>query len=268
MIQSNFQKIDSSIEFNVDRDSYQEYRIANQVMNVIDNLASSVNTFKPQDLSLTIYNPLVYARAPIEEYVKRFFCEEAKVLFLGMNPGPFGMAQTGIPFGDVVMVKEWMGINMPVSKPPVEHPKRPVSGFFCTRREVSGSRLWGWAKDKFGEPENFFKDFFVWNYCPLVFMESTGANRTPDKLTKEEISLLYFPCDEALRSLVSILKPKFVIGVGKFAMKRAMIALQEELSKGLVIGDILHPSPASPKANQNWAKVIDDQLRFLGCINC
>src|SRR5688572_32536315 len=95
-----------------------------------------------------------------------------------MNPGPFGMAQTGVPFGDVAMVRDWLGIVAAVAKPRDEHPKRPVLGFECQRSEVSGARLWGWARARFGTPQRFFERFFVANYCPLAFMESSGANRT------------------------------------------------------------------------------------------
>jgi len=241
--------------------------ILENLLSVIDTLSTSVNSFQPQDKSLTIYNPLDYAFLPLKEYCEKYFCPEARALLLGMNPGPFGMAQTGIPFGDVEMVRDWMNISSPVSKPRKEHPKRPVDGFSCKRREVSGTRLWGWARARYGLPEAFFSNFFVWNYCPLVFMEQGGANRTPDKFPKEEIVALYEYCDDALRSIVEILEPEFVIGVGKFAMKRATTALTPDRFPQLIIGDILHPSPASPKANKNWQGEVENRLKELGCIS-
>ena len=173
------------------------------------------------------------------------------------------MAQTGVPFGDVVMVKEWLGISGKVKKPSFEHPKRPILGFECSKREVSGSRLWGWAKDKFKSPNYFFKDFFVWNYCPLVFMEEGGANKTPDKLSPEYRDKIFKHCDNTLRSLVEISGAEKVIGVGKFARKRAEISVGDLVE----IGDILHPSPASPKANKNWAGEIETQFREMGCLS-
>jgi len=42
-----------------------------------------------------------------------------------MNPGPWGMAQTGVPFGEINAVKDWLGINAEVDKPQKQHPKRP-----------------------------------------------------------------------------------------------------------------------------------------------
>jgi single-strand selective monofunctional uracil DNA glycosylase len=207
-----------------------------------------------------VYNPLDYARAPHELYLTRYGGGEKEVLLLGMNPGPFGMAQTGVPFGDVTMVRDWLGLVAPVGKPRDEHPKRPVLGFECRRAEVSGTRLWGWARDRFGTPQRFFQRFFVANYCPLAFMESSGANRTPDKLAAAEQQAVTAACDEALRDVVRLLKPRIVIGVGGFAERRARAALA---GQGVAIGTILHPSPASPLANRGWSETVERQLAAL-----
>ncbi|MFP6582262.1 MAG: uracil-DNA glycosylase family protein [Candidatus Hydrogenedentota bacterium] len=210
-----------------------------------------------------IYNPLSYARRSNELYIDTFAQTPKEVLFLGMNPGPFGMAQTGVPFGEVSLVRDWMGIEAKVDRPDDEHPKRPIQGFDCTRSEVSGARLWGWARDRFGTADAFFERFFVWNYCPLVFMTETGANFTPDKLPKAEQKELFDICDTALRSMVNELHPKWVIGVGKFAEKRALHALPDFTGH---IGTILHPSPASPAANRGWAQAAEKQLKEMGIL--
>jgi single-strand selective monofunctional uracil DNA glycosylase len=208
-----------------------------------------------------VYNPLVYARAPHEAYLRRFGGGEKSVLLLGMNPGPFGMAQTGVPFGDVTFVREFLGIEAAVGRPAAENPARPVAGFACARSEVSGTRLWGWAKDRFGSAEAFFARFFVHNYCPLVFMESGGRNRTPDKLAPAEREALYEICDHALRDVVATLRPTYVVGVGAFAQARARLALH---GTDVKVATILHPSPASPAANRDWAGTVDRQLGALG----
>ena len=208
-----------------------------------------------------VYNPLDYARKPHEIYLDRFGRGSKEVVLVGMNPGPFGMAQTGVPFGDVGFVRDWMGIEAPVGGPESQHPKRPVLGFDCSRSEVSGSRLWGWARDRFGEPEEFFSRFFVINYCPLVFIEATGRNRTPDKLSTEERAELLPRCDRALCRAIELLNPERVVGVGAWATKRATAALGEG---GPPIGTVLHPSPASPKANRGWAAQAERDLRALG----
>jgi single-strand selective monofunctional uracil DNA glycosylase len=210
-----------------------------------------------------VYNPLEYARAPHEAYLKRYGQGLKRALLLGMNPGPFGMAQTGVPFGDVAMVRDFLGVTGRVGKPSPEHPKRPISGFECPRSEVSGTRLWGFAHAHFETAQRFAKDFFVVNYCPLVFMDEGGKNLTPDKLPKAEQSPLFAACDDALRSIVRALEPRFVIGVGAFAKARAQNALPD--FEG-TIGTILHPSPASPKANRGWATSAEHELRELGAL--
>jgi len=206
-----------------------------------------------------VYAPLVYARGPHEAYLERW--RGGEVLLVGMNPGPFGMVQTGVPFGDVSMVRGWMGIEGRVGRPRKEHPKRPVEGFACRRREVSGRRLWGWARDRFGTPEAFFERFFVTNYCPLAFLEQSGRNLTPDRLRAGEREDLVEVCDRAIRRVVDVLEPRLVVGVGRFAEAR----LGEALAGWQVeVGGILHPSPASPAANRGWEARAEAQLRALG----
>jgi single-strand selective monofunctional uracil DNA glycosylase len=208
-----------------------------------------------------VYDPLVYARRPHELYLERYARRGIEALFVGMNPGPFGMAQTGVPFGEVTLVREWLAIEAPVERPEKEHPARPITGFACARSEVSGARLWGWARARFETPERFFARFFVWNYCPLVFMTESGKNHTPDKLPAAERAALYAPCDAALRALVAELRPRLVIGVGAFARERAREALT---GTAVELGSIPHPSPASPAANRGWAKLAEAALGGLG----
>lgn len=206
-----------------------------------------------------VYNPLTYASIARHAYFGRFVDAggSAQVIFLGMNPGPWGMAQTGVPFGEVTMVRDWLGICETVDRPKKEHPRRPVLGFDCHRSEVSGKRFWGWAKDQFDTPARFFQTFFVANYCPLMFLDHGGANITPDKLKVDERSAVENVCDEALRRLVKLLKTKSVIGIGKYAEKRAIAALADTR---LSISSIPHPSPANPAANRGWAKQINALL--------
>ncbi len=207
-----------------------------------------------------VYDPLQYAWAPHEQYLSRFEGLRDYVL-LGMNPGPWGMAQTGVPFGEVALARDWIGITGKVKKPKNEHPKRPIDGFDCTRSEVSGARIWGWARDRFGAADNFFSRFYVGNYCPLVFMEASGKNFTPDKLPVAERTPLLEICDAALRETVELLEPKLAIGVGVFAEKRLATALK---GMDVRIGRILHPSPASPIANKGWAERAEAELEALG----
>jgi single-strand selective monofunctional uracil DNA glycosylase len=208
-----------------------------------------------------VYNPLEYAREPHERYLTLWGKAPKRALLLGMNPGPFGMAQTGVPFGDVGLVRDFLHVTGKVGKPPREHDKRPIQGFDCPRGEVSGKRLWGFAQERFGAAERFFEHFFVVNYCPLAFMEASGANRTPDKLPKAEQQQLFAACDAALASIAAELSPQFVIGVGGFATARAKLALPGFQG---VIATISHPSPASPKANRGWSELVEKELNEHG----
>ncbi|MEC7802200.1 MAG: uracil-DNA glycosylase family protein [Verrucomicrobiota bacterium] len=232
--------------------------MSDSLTKVAKKLSEVVNSLSFGEPTSFIYNPLDYAWAIHKQYLKLAGVGKKKVVFLGMNPGPFGMAQTGVPFGEIPAVRDWMGLQGTVEKPNREHPKRPVEGLACSKSEVSGRRLWGLFSEKFPHAKDFFEDHFVANYCPLVFMEESGKNRTPDKLPAFEKKPLEEVCDKHLREIVEILEPAWLIGVGGFAKKRA-----EEALKGMEIeiGTILHPSPASPAANRGWAEAATMQLK-------
>jgi single-strand selective monofunctional uracil DNA glycosylase len=227
---------------------------------ISSDLAASVDRLRFPSVAY-VYNPLVYAWEPHSAYLERWGSKAPRELLLvGMNPGPFGMAQTGVPFGDVTMVRDFLGIAGRVGKPPVEHPRRPIAGFACHRSEVSGTRFWGWARERFGTAERFFDRVYVANWCPLVFMEESGRNRPPDKLAADERVELFELCNAALASVVEATRPELVVGIGAFAEQRAREALGGEVT----VGRILHPSPASPAANTDWAGSVDTRLGELG----
>lgn len=208
-----------------------------------------------------VYNPLDYAWEAHALYLAKYGGTKKRVVFLGMNPGPWGMVQTGVPFGEIEAVKNWLEIDAPVGKPDPEHPKRPVAGFRCQRSEVSGRRLWGLFKERFGKAGHFFQHHFVANYCPLVFMEESGRNRTPDKLKAGESKKLFAACDCHLQEVVEALEPEWVIGVGRFTEACARRAL---VDSDVRVGQILHPSPASPAANRDWSGKVTHQLQDMG----
>lgn len=234
---------------------------AERLIRAGDRLSRAVASLRFSSPITHVYDPLRHARRPHRRFLRRYVDGPRRIVFLGMNPGPYGMTQTGVPFGEVAAVRDWMGIEAPVERPVPEHPRRPVDGFACTRSEVSGARLWGAVADHWGTPEAFFADHYVANYCPLVFMEASGRNRTPDKLPRAEREPLYAACDEHLRRVVTILRPQWVVGIGAFAESRAREVLAD---RPLRIGRVLHPSPASPKANRDWAGAAAKDLRALG----
>ncbi len=232
-----------------------------ELSTIADQLRQEANRLRFKKPVTHVYNPLDYAWDSHARYLERHGRGRKEVVLLGMNPGPWGMAQTGVPFGEINFVRDWLGINESVGKPKREHPRRPVMGFACPRREISGQRLWGWAKMNFETSQRFFNLFFVVNYCPLMFLEETGRNRTPDKLSAAEREPLFSVCDRALRRTIEALRPRFVIGVGAFAETRARMALE---GLNVSIAGILHPSPASPAANRDWAGKASTQLGRLG----
>lgn len=237
--------------------------VSQELLSAADRLCERLAPLRFAEPVTHVYNPLVHARASYAAYVTRFGDSPKRVLFLGMNPGPWGMVQTGVPFGEVPSVRDWMGIAESVDKPDAEHPKRPVLGFGCERSEVSGRRLWGLFAERYPEADDFFAEHYVVNYCPLVWMEESGRNRTPDKLPASEIAPVNEACDEHLAAHLDLLRPEVVVGVGGFAEKCLLRACEgrEEAPR---VGRVLHPSPASPAANRDWAGSAAKQLRGLG----
>ena len=250
-------------------------KITSELQRISSDLAAGCDKLRFGQQVAAVYNPLVYASVPHNLYLRLAGAATKKIIFLGMNPGPWGMAQTGVPFGESAAVRDWLGILAEVGKPKKEHPKRPIEGFACTKSEVSGRRLWGLFRERFKTPGKFFHDHFVANYCPLTFMSESGANITPDKLSAGETDPLFELCDRALADTIRLLKPEWVIGIGGFAKKR-IDKVKEKFfgaeSAGGINGKhaaftsakILHPSPASPKANAGWDREVIKTLVDLG----
>lgn len=211
-----------------------------------------------------VYNPLEYAWETHQQYLRMYAHSDCRVLFLGMNPGPWGMAQTGVPFGEIAAVKQWLHIDAAIAKPQREHPKRPIEGLSCARSEVSGRRLWGLFAERFDSAEAFMGEHFVANYCPLVFMEESARNVTPDKLPAHLRQPLEAQCDRHLAQSLGILRPQWVVGVGGFAEKCAQRVIATNAIPNIQVGRILHPSPASPAANKDWSGTVQRQLTELG----
>jgi single-strand selective monofunctional uracil DNA glycosylase len=208
-----------------------------------------------------VYNPMLYAREPAERYITLYAGSRKDVVFLGMNPGPWGMAQTGVPFGEVAAVRDWLLIEGRVSAPVAMHPRVPVHGFDCPRSEVSGRRLWGLMRERFGDAREFARHWFVGNYCPLLFLDASGRNITPDKLVQPDRAVLFPICDRFLAILLSTLRPRWAVGVGAFARRR-LEAVAPTLS--IEVASIPHPSPANPAANRGWARQARAVLRAEG----
>lgn len=228
---------------------------------IFTDLTKALEAISFEESAAHVYNPLVYAADPHRIYFERYGQLTGRVVLVGMNPGPWGMAQTGVPFGEVAAVRDWLRIEGRVTAPEKVHPKRPVTGFDCHRSEVSGRRVWSWARAAFGTPGRFFERFMIFNYCPLLFLDAGGRNLTPDKLKVGVRKPMQTACDHALKRAAGLLRPTHVIGIGRFAEAQIVRAL-----KGLPLqtGCITHPSPANPRANKGWAAAISKEFAQMG----
>jgi single-strand selective monofunctional uracil DNA glycosylase len=254
--------------------------VVDDVLEAGSKLSRGLSRLDFSSVASWVYNPFEYAWEAYCEYVERYLSGKIRGLFMGMNPGPWGMVQTGIPFGEVDAVRNWLKITKQAEPLKSFHPKRPIQGLACKRSEVSGKRLWGLFAARFQSPEIFFQDYFVINYCPLAFLDSGARNLTPDKFPAAIRTSLESLCDEHLTNVVKSLKPKYFIGVGGFAEECGRRCLMPETNKNLAfrppaplpekgtrgglsgiranssgpkIIRILHPSPASPAANRDWS---------------
>ena len=208
--------------------------------------------------SLYVYNPLVYAWDLHQEFLERYCRQDARMLWLGMNPGPFGMAQDGVPFGEVGAVRGYLHMDGTVRQPLRMHPKRPVLGLACKRSEGSGKRLWGYLAARWPDPMEMARHVMVLNYCPLVFMDAgpTGKNVTPDALPVRCRQALEEVCDRYVRDVLDWSQAPMLVGVGKYAGEK----LARLAPPGRHVGTIVHPSPANPQANRGWDALVDAAL--------
>jgi len=114
------------------------------------------------------------------------------------------------------------------------------------RQEASGKRIYvDWAMNAYPSAEAFFKEFFIYPYCPLQFMAASGSNITPDELHREDRAKLYDVCNLYLRKMILLIRPSRVIAIGNFAHERLHSAFAKndhhDLLEGLTVGKIPHP---------------------------
>lgn len=233
---------------------------ANQLILLSEEFSLEIEKVRNKiDDDIYVYNPLIYAKKMFNQYIKEYTVSPTKYLFLGMNPGPFGMAQTGIPFGEINIVKNYLKIDNPISKPKREHPNRKVEGLNIKRSEISGLRLWDLVKSYYPNPKDMRGNIYIANYCPLLFISSvkTAKNITPNKLKKEIRELIDSICDKYLFDTIDLLNCEKLIGIGKYAEKKLK-------NDSIPYFSILHPSPASPLANKGWKEKVLSQLEENG----
>ncbi|KAH8271369.1 hypothetical protein KR018_007666 [Drosophila ironensis] len=232
-----------------------------------EDLNKALEELEPASNIACIYNPLVYASRLHGDYLRRYLSGPKKLVLVGMNPGPNGMGQTGIPFGNVRTVKVMMQLSGTVDKPAVEHPKRPVVGLDCHIEEPSGVRLWELFLRLSGNMDTFSQQCFVHNFCPLAFFDEAGRNLTPSELKGTYKTRIRDLCLEALEQQLALLKPTIVVAVGEYVhsvLKRSDYCKSDSIS----VLRLAHPSPRSVN-NTNWPEkaeaflVEHDLVRFM-----
>ena len=78
------------------------YSISSQLVDIENQLCANLATITLHDPVCVVYNPLSYAVETHQCYVHQYGNSTKHLLFLGMNPGPYGMAQNGVWFVFVV----------------------------------------------------------------------------------------------------------------------------------------------------------------------
>ncbi|XP_071451729.1 single-strand selective monofunctional uracil DNA glycosylase-like isoform X1 [Hetaerina americana] len=222
-----------------------DYSVADRLLAIECALSNCLNDLKFTSPVSYVYNPLDYAFHLHSMFVKKYCDSTKRLLFLGMNPGPWGMAQTGIPFGEVSMVRDWFELNAVVGRPLREHPQRLVRGLSCHRSETSGRRFWGLLRRICSTPECALANAVVYNHCPLLLLSESGRNITPAELKKEQLDLIRKPCDAALVNVLRLLHVGVIVAIGKYAETRAKFVLREnpDLKEHIMIFYLPHPSP-------------------------
>ncbi|KAI8124664.1 hypothetical protein FF38_10666 [Lucilia cuprina] len=225
----------------------QFYKLETQLNEKLRNITT------PLEISY-IYNPVEYAADLHQAYLKKYLKGGKKVLFIGLNPGPNGMGQTGIPFGNITTVRDKMGLNGTVNQPPNIHPKRPVNGLATTIEEPSGKRLWTKFQElSDGSLDIFFEQCFVYNFCPLLFYNSKGDYISPQKLKAPYNRQISNACLHTIEQILELIQPEVIVAIGRYAYDN-LKAVKYCIEKRLLY--LRHPSPRA--CTKNWSKIADE----------
>ncbi len=241
---------------------------------------------------IVVYNPLAYARPAHEAYLD-LFRGPRRIVIAGMNPGPWGMVQTGVPFGNVGHARQIVTLRSILPETPLDHlvstpslalASRPVLGYRCVRDEVSGRRLWEGLCPLWAPPEEeaqaldlipgynrsrdllrrMLGEVFVMNLCPLAFFEDgpRATNVTPDKLPtawRDRFVGDSSPCHSYFSHILDTFRPEVVLVMGDWVERTV-----RRWSGEARLVRLPHPSPANPAANRGWAAAAQRILREAG----
>ena len=101
-------------------------------------------------------------------------------------------------------------------------------------------------------------------YAQALLELATGEGEPPLASLRACARALEALCDDALRQMVALLEPEWVVGVGLWSRTSAERALA---GTNVRFGQLLHPSPANPAAKRGWAPQAEKKLRDLGILD-
>jgi single-strand selective monofunctional uracil DNA glycosylase len=191
------------------------------------------------------------------------------LLVFGLNPGPYGMAQTGIPFTDLKRLAQGLprlAAELARSGERLSLPGLAPSSLqpFLTRTfESSSVRVHRFLRLAHGSAERAFREVVFVNPCPLLFIDrALGENRTPADLPRA----LRAGVDEARVEVVSVavarLRARGAIVLGRDAAAALSVPLRARLGERAVV-EWEHPARAVPDI---WARGLLAALRRRGLL--
>ncbi|KAF7991960.1 hypothetical protein HCN44_010761 [Aphidius gifuensis] len=225
--------------------------IPNNLLNIELNLSINLDKLNYNNPIDYIYCPIIYAKTVHFNYLNKYCRDKKNIMILGMNPGPWGMSQTGVPFGEINIVIDWLKINGHIDKPKRQHEQRQVDGFSCKRSEISGRKFWSLFKKLSNNPDTFFRHCFLRNFFKPTIIIIIIAG--PEQKKLQEF------CDQALIEVIKILDVKVIIGVGRFSEQRAKKVVKTAKLSTKVLW-MIHPSPRAT-IGKNWQNLTLDFLK-------
>ncbi|XP_037927861.1 single-strand selective monofunctional uracil DNA glycosylase-like [Teleopsis dalmanni] len=196
-----------------------------------------------------IYNPVEYAADLHCEYLRKYLDRPKRVVFLAVHPEQNGMAQTGVPFGNVSTVRDMMKLCGEVKQPNRLHPKHPVLGLNCHINEPSGVRFWGLMDKIAGSLDTFSEQCFVHTFCPLLFFNEYGRTIEPCVLPFEIKYPMRDLLVEALCKEMKLVQPEIIVVTGNYVYNG--LQRSELYAKTLLV--MTNPHPWVPN-NHNWVR--------------
>jgi len=208
---------------------------------------------------LQVWNPALYALDIYQEYLTKFPPEPGAILALGLNPGPYGMAQTGIPFTDCRTASGALGMEMTIpGKAPDDLISRlkKANGKWRGTYERSSLGMYRFLILAWGDIKTAYRNWFVGNPCPLLFLDPERWNVTP--------------ADPRLRRMKEVgeLRQRAVIGFSEILNPRGIVCFGKDVAKA--VGEVAirqvgpdrvvfyeHPARAVP---EKWAAGLLQEL--------